>query len=733
MPNTLPVRMQAWHETWAREAFRVLRPGGHLLAFSGTRTSHRMVCAIEDAGFEIRDSIVWLYGSGFPKSLDVSKAIDKRRNDDVRPVCRFLRAAIEAHPHETMRTLAARFECDSRLVRHWAASEIDTQPSVPTWEQWGYLKYLLGFGDEMDAEVWRLNGRKGRPGEAWYEREVVGEGQSGIGTAFDHENGTWSQGTSETFDITAPATDAARAWDGWGTALKPAHEPIVVARKPLVSTVAANVLQHGTGAINVDGCRIEGTPHAGGRHGVTIYGSDGKYEPGPNVPGNPAGRWPTNVILSHHEDCAPVGTRRVSGNNQAALPRNPAKDDSFFGGTQGGLKIQRSPGYAGPDGTEMVEAWACFSPSVWRDAVAHAPTLTALLGYPGGCLSCLRFCDGRVRSALAVAQAGAPSLHDALAAVGSELRQLAHTLPSRYESGRCSSDDSGLCSTDGNTLESRTFPLLDGQTFADKQGTSSAGADGLLIRSNRASNNGATEGHETPLHSECIAGSVGLLDRACTCLASGSPLQPSIPEYCAVAMLDAQSGERRSGKAPASGHKRRETMHDTTSGWGMRHDEDAGALYGDTGGASRFFYTAKASRAERNAGIPDGMTNSHPTVKSVSVMRWLVRLVTPPGGLVLDPFLGSGTTGIAAILEGFRFVGIEQDAHYLRDIATHRIAHWQRYGEDGLKYAKRRDPVQECKQFVAVINDAAQRAQEAGVDIERASWATLGLFAEASD
>ena len=154
---------------WA-ECLRVLKPGGHLLSFGGTRTYHRMVCAIEDAGFEIRDCIVWLYSSGFPKSHNVGKGIDRAAGAE--------RAVV---------------------------------------------------------------GKDGRSANStWLGIAVRGETGFGIGN----------------WDITAPATDDAKKWDGWGTALKPANEPIVVARKPLAGTVASNVLEHGTGAINIDGTRI---------------------------------------------------------------------------------------------------------------------------------------------------------------------------------------------------------------------------------------------------------------------------------------------------------------------------------------------------------------------------------------------------------------------------------------------------------------------------------------------
>ena len=108
-------------------------------------------------------------------------------------------------------------------------------------------------------------------------------------------------------------------------------------------------------------------------------------------------------------------------------------------------------------------------------------------------------------------------------------------------------------------------------------------------------------------------------------------------------------------------------------------DGVVGAWHGDSGGASRFFYNAKVSKSERNAGLPEGMTNKHPTVKPIELMRWLVRLVTPPGGIVFDPFCGSGSTGCAAAMEGFSFVGIDLDEEDTNvEVAQHRIAHWER-------------------------------------------------------
>jgi hypothetical protein len=229
-----PSQMQHWHEAWAREALRVLKPGGHLLAFGGTRTYHRLACAIEDAGFEIRDCLSWMYGSGFPKSLDVSRALDK--------------------------AAGAEREIVGKSARH-----VSGKPEQRT---------------------------EGLTGSSTFAESV------GMGAY-----------------VTAPATPEAQQWQGWGTALKPAHEPIVMARKPLVGTVAGNVLEHGTGALNVDGCRI-GTEKMGGYEQVPStsmvqpssqrasgYRPQWDREDSGFHANEATGRWPANVVLSHHEDC----------------------------------------------------------------------------------------------------------------------------------------------------------------------------------------------------------------------------------------------------------------------------------------------------------------------------------------------------------------------------------------------------------------------------------------------
>ena len=372
-------------DVW-REVLRVLKPGGHLLAFAGTRTQHRMAVQIEDAGFEIRDMIAWVYGSGFPKSLDVSKAIDKLDASEAQQARRYRFTEWVRSTGLTSKQIDK--ATGTRMGNHYTTHP--TQPAIMTLEHLDAVRHLIGEVPEWvecECEIRSVES------ENFKQREVVGQGYR-----VRRESVVDFAGRSDgEYDITAPATPAAQQWAGWGTALKPALEPITVARKPLMGTVAANVLKHGTGAINVDGCR--------------------------------------------------VGTTR-------GVPASLSKSKN-----------------------------------------------------------------------------------------------------------------------------SNTYGF------------------------------GSTAGHEREL-------------------------DPNV------------------GRWPAN------LIHDGS-------DEPC-ALLGD---AVRFFYCAKASKTDRNSG---GVNCTHPTVKPTELMRYLCRLVTPPGGVVLDPFMGSGSTGKAAALEGFRFIGIEREAEYL-EIARQRI------------------------------------------------------------
>jgi DNA modification methylase len=438
-------------ELWA-ECLRVLKPGGHLLAFGGSRTWHRIAVAIEDAGFDVRDSIAWLYGSGFPKSLDISKAIDKsdageaRRKRDLQFVEWMKTTGLKAGQ---INEIIGKSDVGSHYLR------LD-QPVVATAELFDKLRpYLPAVPDYIEQMV----AERTIESENFKKREVIGT-NANIERANSIKGGqirfgAKPDGSDANTDLTAPATDEAKKWQGWGTALKPAFEPIVVARKPLVGTVAANVLLWGVGGLNIDGSRIGtdgGTKGADFGEQGDVYGNGLNGNFGKPVAG--LGRWPANIIL-----------------------------DDF------------------------------------------------------------------------------------------------------------------------------TAELLDEQSGVSK---STGGRIGKKDTSNI---------------------DFGL------------------------------SGKYEKG--------------------------DPG--FGDVGGASRFFYVAKASKRDRNEGLDelelqrhadresaDGVggdnprnrtnhakQNFHPTVKPTALMEYLVKLVTPPGGVVLDPFTGSGSTGKAALLNGFKFIGIELTADYL--------------------------------------------------------------------
>ena len=274
-------------EVW-REAMRVLKPGGHALIACGTRTQHRMVVNIEDAGFEIRDVVSWIYGSGFPKSLNIGKAIDKlngRMMDD--------RLELAKHIKEKRKQAGlSRDELNklcqgSLLCEHWE-SESESFVRVPRPSHWAILKEKIKVSDSFLWLVDRIEA----------EREVVGQSEYASRASKSQPYQQGEQGAKDQRAITAPATEAAKQWEGWGTALKPACEFFTLARKPLSEkTVAANVLKWGTGGINVDGCRV-GTDEIKSSGEVSrswreAEGRDDRQEPNPTVS---TGRFPANLI-----------------------------------------------------------------------------------------------------------------------------------------------------------------------------------------------------------------------------------------------------------------------------------------------------------------------------------------------------------------------------------------------------------------------------------------------------
>ncbi len=281
---------QAWHLRWAREAFRVLKPGGMLLAYGGTRTYHRLACAIEDAGFEIRDSLSvhgwsfshldWTYGEGFPKSLSVSKSIDKRLGKKRRVV-------------------------GSKRLAGNAAMPISDKGGT----------YSVGVGTAPAKDV----------------------------------------------PITVAGSKEAAAWEGWGSQLKPSHEPICLARKPLEGSVVDNVLKHGTGAINIDACRV---PHTGDvdMNAVQRQQTDAAIDFGGASAGDvlpmykPGGRWPANTLMIHHPNCSVVGLQHFrTGAPQETF--GPGNANEVFGEFAEGFN--QASRYGDDNGLEAAPVWDC--------------------------------------------------------------------------------------------------------------------------------------------------------------------------------------------------------------------------------------------------------------------------------------------------------------------------------------------------------------------------------------
>lgn len=485
-------------ETW-RLCYDLLPPGGYLLAFGGTRTWHRIASAIEDAGFEIRDTVAWLYGTGFPKSHDVSKGIDRE-----------------------------------------AGAERERVPYSG-----GIASGSHNFG---------------------------GGGAVHVGT----KNGD------------TPVTPEAAAWQGWGTALKPAFEPIIVARKPLAGTVAQNVLAHGTGAINIDGCRIaaQGRPArevAPLRDDVhyqpnSLAGRvDGSLQSSRAVGTTDTGRWPANVVHDGSDEVevafAAFG-ERPGQIAKASSSSETRKNQNVYG------EMARGSGHAEPrDDSGTASRFFYCAKATRKDrneGFEHIEEVTIWASE-----------DRRVRL-------------------------LVDTAPSRPRVIGASGAGSN------NAHEWSTLLFGSGPTDPCPRGTRST--------------------TETGINSTTALKTWNWLLRLTTSESTES----------------ANAGTESGGKPVDAAEP------------GTRHlitiNERVAFLLGVEPAASKTPLRISA----KGAGC------DHPTVKPTELMRWLCRLVTPPGGTVLDPFMGSGSTGKAAALEGFSFIGIEQSADYLR-IAQARI------------------------------------------------------------
>lgn len=290
-------------EIW-KEALRVLKPGGYLLSFAGTRTQHRMALNIEDAGFEIRDMIAWVYASGFPKSLNIGKAVDKLNGRNTE-LYNEIGLYIKEQRNKKGYTLddINKFCGRVSIAALWESQKIKWV-RLPTMKDWIILKEKLELDDRFDYVIAREENEREKVGK----KEVGYVSQEG---AFNEKSCGFKKGT---IDITKGNSE----WEGWGTALKPALEPITVARKPLEGTVAENCLKWGVGGINIDGCRVETNedqrrPSAGGENGLTGTSTFKIRERKVEDQIQHAGRFPANLIHDGSDEVVSLFPNSKSG------------------------------------------------------------------------------------------------------------------------------------------------------------------------------------------------------------------------------------------------------------------------------------------------------------------------------------------------------------------------------------------------------------------------------------
>jgi len=567
-----------------KEIFRVLKHGGHVLAFYGTRTYDWGVMAMRFAGFEIRDCIQWLYGSGFPKSYNVAKGIEGK-------------------------------------IINGSSNTTD-------------FKKLKGEREVIKSGYTKMQFEQGnRP--ANYNDENAGNSVVNV----EYES------------------DQAKEWDGWGSALKPANEPIVLARKPLEKglSIADNVLKWGTGAINIDGCRVTHNEPIkimkAQQGGNKVFGQGGRYEETTELKQN--GRFPANLILTHHPECECVGTKKVKSQNGG---NNGTISNNVYGKFNG-EKNNDGCGFADENGEETIENWNCHQDcpiKILDQQSGESQSSQSMRGEGGG---------------------------------GDKVQQLNY----RENSLRGHTDKGGA---------SRFFYIAKASKSERNKGldlekwfynleliteSCSFTEQNLFIWEQEEQNQSMDLNLEVQPKKDILEGTALLVsDKECCTTLNGKSITALFPM---AIKFTTKTGLSQTIELKTLNYYQHLNTSDcivdvleTNKANGLNLAENVGLknllklIF--TKDKMEFPLGVKivAKKTQQLINVKDAWqkSNIHSTVKPIKLMQYLVRLVTPPNGIVLDPFCGSGTTGIACKLEGFEFVGLEQDAEYCK-IAQARI------------------------------------------------------------
>lgn len=576
----------AFDPTWWEEVLRVLRPGGHLIAFGGTRTYHRLACAIEDAGFEIRDQIGWLYGSGFPKSHDVSKGIDRRKDwkalSALQHKVRASRLLIGISQSEAARRCG--LIGPDETLGGGGFMWFETGMRLPTREQYPRLKASLALDDECDAAF-----------EA-AEREVIGQHGDGstAGGFGDHRF------TFNSRDITAPATDSARQWQGWGTALKPAFEPLVIAQKPYTPQQLLAILVPTIGELI---CKVVSSEK-------TATFSLGLLRTN--------GFWSIATSLNNYLAALSGQESRVTTETASGLTTDLRILKSSLS------RITRAIITGDASRTSGDESDALLAVSISRSVLAKCERLTNTTA-------------GVIAIDWLAEEGSAPAggyIQPNWTPIVLARKPLIGTVAANVQA-----HGTGAINIDGCRIEAPD-------------------ADASAVQNCRTEQDGHTVTLNIPGHSQPTYNNKGRWPA--NIIHDGSEeVIAAFPETAAAKVGNRGLDVGIQGGKFAAGE--RGPWIDKIAG----HDDSGGS-------AARFFYTAKADAGDR-------LQSKHPTVKPVDLMAYLCRLVTPPGGTVLDPFGGSGTCAMACIREGFDCIIIERELEYYNDILA-RLAHVK--GED---------------------------------------------------